>query len=160
MTRQAMQLGFWPRLTVVHTSAKAEAQIYIPEMNWLLMLGCAALIMEFRSSSNLAAAYGIAVTATMAITSYLFFLVSRERLGFSLGKALAFSVCYSGPPAKGEEVVKPLRQFGPLVDGVRPATYIQLQTAQDRGDMLHVAKLKMVLRHFIEHHSGSNLRLC
>jgi FAD/FMN-containing dehydrogenase len=50
-----------------------------------------------------------------------------------VGKALAFSVCYSGPPGKGEEVVKPLRQFGPVVDGVRPATYIQLQTAQDRG---------------------------
>jgi FAD/FMN-containing dehydrogenase len=50
-----------------------------------------------------------------------------------VGKALAFSICYSGAPEKGEEVVKPLRQFGPVVDAVRPATYTQLQTAQDRG---------------------------
>jgi FAD/FMN-containing dehydrogenase len=50
-----------------------------------------------------------------------------------VGKALAFSICYSGAPEKGEEVVKPLRQFGPAVDAVRPATYVQLQSAQDRG---------------------------
>ena len=50
-----------------------------------------------------------------------------------VGKALAFSVCYSGTPAKGEDVVKPLRRFGPVVDAVKPATYIQLQTSQDRG---------------------------
>ncbi len=49
------------------------------------------------------------------------------------GKVLGFSVCYSGPPDKGEEVVKPLRQFGPLVDAVKPSSYIELQTAQDRG---------------------------
>ena len=50
-----------------------------------------------------------------------------------VGKALAFSVCYSGAPEKGEEVVKPLRQFGPVMDAVRPARYVELQTAQDRG---------------------------
>lgn len=50
-----------------------------------------------------------------------------------VGKALAFSICYSGDPARGEEVVRPLRQFNPVVDAVRPATYVQLQTAQDRG---------------------------
>ena len=83
LTRQAMQLGFWPRLTVVHTSAKTEGQIYIPEMNYLLMAGCLALVFEFRSSSNLAAAYGIAVTATMAITSCLLYIVARNRWGYS-----------------------------------------------------------------------------
>src|SRR4030095_4654539 len=72
ITRQAMQLGFWPRLTVVHTSAHVEGQIYIPEMNWLLMAGTVAVVLQFRSSSGLAAAYGIAVTGTMAITSILF----------------------------------------------------------------------------------------
>jgi hypothetical protein len=50
-----------------------------------------------------------------------------------VGKALAFSICYSGDPAKGEEAVKPLRQFGPVVDGARPARYVELQSAQDRG---------------------------
>jgi KUP system potassium uptake protein len=92
LTRQAMQLGFWPRLTVVHTSATTEGQIYIPEMNYLLMAGCLALVFEFRSSSSLAAAYGVAVTATMAITSYLFYEVARRRLRFSPAAALAFLV--------------------------------------------------------------------
>jgi KUP system potassium uptake protein len=88
LTRQAMQLGFWPRLTVVHTSAMTEGQIYIPEMNYVLMVGCLALVFQFGSSSNLAAAYGIAVTATMAITSFLLYLVARRRWRYSVGRAL------------------------------------------------------------------------
>ena len=92
LTRQAMQLGFWPRLTVVHTSAKTEGQIYIPEMNYALMVGCLALVFQFGSSSNLAAAYGIAVTATMAITSYLLFVVVRKRWGYSMAAALLLIV--------------------------------------------------------------------
>ncbi len=92
ITRQAMQLGFWPRVTVVHTSAVTEGQIYIPEMNWLMMAGTIAVVLQFRSSSGLAAAYGIAVTGTMGITSYLFYLVSRSRFGWSESKALAFLI--------------------------------------------------------------------
>jgi KUP system potassium uptake protein len=92
ITRQAMQLGFWPRVTVVHTSAHAEGQIYIPEMNWLLMAGTIAVVLQFRSSSGLAAAYGIAVTGTMAITTYLFYLVARTRFGWSQAKSLAFVI--------------------------------------------------------------------
>ncbi len=92
ITRQAMQLGFWPRVTVVHTSETTEGQIYIPEMNWLLMAGCIAVVLQFRSSSGLAAAYGIAVTGTMGITSYLFYLVCRRRWNYSQIKALAFLV--------------------------------------------------------------------
>ncbi|MGE0546909.1 MAG: potassium transporter Kup [Kofleriaceae bacterium] len=92
LTRQAMQLGFWPRVTVVHTSASTEGQIYIPEMNWLLMVGCIALVLQFQTSSGLAAAYGIAVTGTMAITSYLFFLVCRQRWRYSPTKALAILI--------------------------------------------------------------------
>jgi len=92
LTRQAMQLGFWPRVSVVHTNAQTEGQIYIPEMNWLLMVGCILLVLQFRSSSGLAAAYGIAVTGTMAITSILFYLVARRRWSWSRGKALAFLI--------------------------------------------------------------------
>jgi KUP system potassium uptake protein len=87
ITRQAMQLGLFPRVTVVHTSAKMEGQIYIPEMNWLLMAGTIAVVLQFRSSSGLAAAYGIAVTGTMGITSFLFYLVCRRRWGYSQAKA-------------------------------------------------------------------------
>jgi KUP system potassium uptake protein len=92
LTRQAMQLGFWPRLTVVHTSETTEGQIYIPEMNWLLMAGTLALVLEFRTSSALAAAYGIAVTGTMGITSYLYFLVCVRRWDYPVPRALAFLI--------------------------------------------------------------------
>ena len=92
LTRQAMQLGFWPRVTVIHTSSEAEGQIYIPEMNWLLMAGTLAIVLQFRSSTGLAAAYGIAVTGTMGITTYLFFLVCRRRWHQPLGRALAFLI--------------------------------------------------------------------
>ncbi|MFO0579456.1 MAG: KUP/HAK/KT family potassium transporter [Polyangia bacterium] len=81
LTRQAVQLGYWPRITIVHTSGEAEGQIYIPEINWILMVGCLALVVAFRveGSTGLAAAYGIAVTGTMAITSILFASVAHER---------------------------------------------------------------------------------
>ena len=92
LTRQAMQLGFWPRLTVVHTSARAEGQIYIPEMNYLLMIGTVAIVLEFRTSGALAAAYGVAVTLTMTITTILFYMLCRRTWGWSLGKGLAFLV--------------------------------------------------------------------
>ncbi len=92
ITRQAMLLGFWPRVSVVHTSARTEGQIYIPEMNWLLMAGTIAVVLQFRSSSGLAAAYGIAVTGTMGITSVLFYLVCRRRWGYSQAASLAFLV--------------------------------------------------------------------
>ncbi len=71
MTQQAIQLGFVPRLRVVHTSVSAIGQIYIPFVNWVLMGAVAALVLGFGSSSNLAAAYGVAVTGTMLITTIL-----------------------------------------------------------------------------------------
>jgi KUP system potassium uptake protein len=79
LTRQAVQLGYLPRVTIVHTSGKTEGQIYIPEVNMMLMIACLALVIGFRASGNLADAYGIAVTGTMAITSILFYFVARER---------------------------------------------------------------------------------
>jgi KUP system potassium uptake protein len=83
LTRQAVQLGYSPRVRIRHTSAQEMGQIYIPGTNWALMLACIGLVVGFRSSSNLAAAYGIAVTATMGITSLLLYVVARERWGWS-----------------------------------------------------------------------------
>src|SRR5260221_10662797 len=68
LTQQAVQLGYWPRVTIIHTSGEAAGQIFIPEINNALMVACVALVLGFKSSSNLAAAYGIAVTGTMSIT--------------------------------------------------------------------------------------------
>jgi KUP system potassium uptake protein len=92
LTNQAVQLGYVPRVTVVHTSHKAEGQIYIPEVNWALMVSTVALVLAFKSSSSLAAAYGIAVTGTMAITSYLYLLVCRHNWGYSWSASLALFV--------------------------------------------------------------------
>ena len=73
-----MQLGYSPRVTIVHTSRTEVGQIYIPEVNQALAVGCILLVLGFRSATNLAAAYGIAVTGTMAISTLLFFRVARD----------------------------------------------------------------------------------
>jgi KUP system potassium uptake protein len=83
LTRQAVQLGYTPRVTIVHTSHHEAGQIYVPEINKILMLGCLAVVLGFRSSTGLAGAYGIAVTGTMAITTILFAKAARSHLGWS-----------------------------------------------------------------------------
>lgn len=87
LARQAVQLGYCPRLTVVHTSSRTIGQIYVPEVNGALMLACCGLVLAFRESTRLAAAYGVAVVGTMTITSMLFFLVARRHWGWSLVRA-------------------------------------------------------------------------
>lgn len=71
MTRQAVQLGLCPRLVIKHTSAREIGQIYVPAVNWALLVAAVGLVISFKTSSNLAGAYGVAVTATMAITTIL-----------------------------------------------------------------------------------------
>ena len=83
LTRQAVQLGESPRLTIEQTSAEEIGQIYIPGINWALMLATIALVLGFRTSSRLAAAYGVAVVTTMVITTLLAYNVARERWGWS-----------------------------------------------------------------------------
>jgi KUP system potassium uptake protein len=88
LTRQAVQLGFCPRVTIVHTSGEAEGQIYIPEVNFALAVGCIWLVLAFKESSALAAAYGIAVTGTMAITSVIYFVVLDKTWRWPLWKTV------------------------------------------------------------------------
>lgn len=83
MTRQAVQLGYSPRVEIRHTSHTTIGQIYIPTVNWALMLGTIALVLLFRSSTALAAAYGVAITATMTITTVLAYVVARHVWGWS-----------------------------------------------------------------------------
>ncbi len=87
LTQQAIQLGFSPRMRIIHTSERTRGQIYMPTVNWMLMLACLSLVLAFKESTRLAAAYGIAVTATMAITSFLFFQVTRVRWRWPLWRA-------------------------------------------------------------------------
>jgi KUP system potassium uptake protein len=103
ITSQAVQLGFSPRLTVSHTSAKESGQIYVPAVNWILMFSCIGLVIGFGSSSNLAAAYGFSVTTDMVITTLLFFFVIRERFHWTLiasvllcGGFLIFDLAFFG----------------------------------------------------------------
>ncbi|HEV8661412.1 MAG TPA: potassium transporter Kup [Thermoanaerobaculia bacterium] len=83
LTRQAIQLGYLPRMQIVHTSSAEIGQVYMPSVNWTVMLATIALVLGFRSSSNLAGAYGVAVSTTMIITTILAYIVSRDLLGWS-----------------------------------------------------------------------------
>lgn len=87
ITRQAVQLGFCPRVSIIHTSSREIGQIYVPFVNWALFIGVIWLVVTFKSSSNLASAYGVAVTGTMMITSVLAFEVAIRRWNWGLGKA-------------------------------------------------------------------------
>ena len=82
LTSQSVKLGYSPRVRVRHTSESQIGQIYISSINWVLMLACIGLVLGFRHSANLAAAYGVAVTTTMVLTTLLFSVVARERFGW------------------------------------------------------------------------------
>ena len=84
MTQQAVQLGYLPRMTIRHTSAKTMGQIYVPVVNWILLAAVTAAVIGFGSSTRLASAYGVAVMGTMLVTSFLTFFVIRYQWGFSL----------------------------------------------------------------------------
>jgi KUP system potassium uptake protein len=88
MTKQAVQLGFLPRMQVLYTSAKEAGQIYLPQVNWVLLIAVILATIGFGTSSALASAYGIAVTMTMLITTVLTFFVVRNAWGFPLWVAI------------------------------------------------------------------------
>ncbi|MGZ3654176.1 MAG: potassium transporter Kup [Bdellovibrionota bacterium] len=89
LTRQAIQLGYIPRLSIVHTSKDEIGQIYVPMINWVLLVCTIWLVFAFRTSSNLAAAYGLAVTGTMVTTTLLAYFVARRTWGWSRLTALS-----------------------------------------------------------------------
>jgi KUP system potassium uptake protein len=88
LTHQAIQLGLFPRVEIRHTSAHAEGQIYVPGVNWGLAVACCLLVVFFQESSKLAAAFGIAVSGTMAITSIAYYLVTHRTWGWPRWKGL------------------------------------------------------------------------
>lgn len=94
LTMQAIRLSYLPRQTVEHTSPEEQGQIYIPAINWLLMASCIALVLAFRSSSNLAAAYGVGVATTMVITTILLCVVQYERWKWPLPVVLLFGLFF------------------------------------------------------------------
>jgi KUP system potassium uptake protein len=87
ITMQAIQLGYSPRMQIDHTSSQTRGQIYMPQLNWALAIACIGLVLGFQSSSNLAAAYGVAVTITMLISTILFYFAARRLWGWKAWQA-------------------------------------------------------------------------
>jgi len=94
LTRQAVQLGYLPRVDIEHTSETQIGQIYIPGLNWLLMIACIGLVIGFGSSSRLASAYGVAVTTDMVFTTILFSVVARSSWKWSLPAVVALATVF------------------------------------------------------------------
>jgi KUP system potassium uptake protein len=123
MTRQAVQLGLLPRLEVIYTSAREAGQIYMPQVNWLLLAAVVAAVLGFGSSRRWPSAYGIAVTLTMLITTVLTFFVVRHAWRYPLPLALATTSCFRGcwtccwwwhaPSSSGWRLVSHCRRHGP-----------------------------------------------
>ncbi len=160
LTRQAAQLGLLPRLKVKQTSHDARGQIYMPSVNWLLMAAAIGLVVAFRSSGDLAAAYGVAVNSTMAITTVLAFNVARERGGWSLPAALLFLLGFLAIDLGflGSNLLKiPEGGWLPLLIGILLFT---VMTTWRRGGILlaeQVAKMAPDLETFIGQVASENV---
>jgi KUP system potassium uptake protein len=133
LAQQAIQLGFAPRMTIVHTSGEASGQIYVPEVNTILMVACVALTLMFEKSGNLAAAYGIAVMGTMAITTVLLFSVELQIWKWPLWQAVVLSSLFMmiDLPFLAANVVK-IKSGGWVPLAVAAAIYL-LMTTWKRG---------------------------
>jgi KUP system potassium uptake protein len=94
LTQQSVQLGYSPRVQIIHTSYQDTGQIFVPEVNRALALGCILVVLMFKSSSALAAAYGVAVTGTMAITTILFYVLARSHWQWSIWRAGALTAFF------------------------------------------------------------------
>src|SRR5437867_3916113 len=94
LTRQAVQLGYIPRLNIEHTSSREIGQIYVPAVNWDLMLLTCVLVLGFRTSSNIAGAYGVALSTLMLITTLMFYVMSREVWGWSFLRAAGVAALF------------------------------------------------------------------
>ncbi|MCO5142510.1 MAG: potassium transporter Kup [Oligoflexia bacterium] len=153
LTRQAIQLGYIPRLNIIHTSKNEIGQIYIPMINWVLMLSTFWLVITFRSSSNLAAAYGLAVTGTMVTTTILAYFVARRTWGWSRTVAIivmaAFLICDLA--FFSANLIKiPQGGWFPLVVG---AVFYFLMATWQKGRAIVAARLKRAafpIKSFVE----------
>lgn len=136
LAHQASRLGYFPRITVKHTSGETEGQIYVPIINWGLMIGCCTLVLVFQKSTKLAAAFGLAVSGTMAITSICFWVVARTHLGWRKGTALLALVFFLAfdLPFLGANMLKLLEGgYIPLLIG---AIFVVIMATWRRGSAL------------------------
>ena len=153
LTQQAIRLRYFPRLTIVHTSRSESGQVYLPAVNSALMLGCLLLVVGFRSSSALAAAYGVAVTGTMAVTTALFYVIARRRWRWSAWRAGSVATSFLAIDLAffGANVVKVSR--GGWVPLLVAGGVFLIMTTWYRGSRLliqAVARLSVPLDRFLE----------
>ncbi|MCD2323967.1 potassium transporter Kup [Sphingomonas sp. IC-56] len=160
--QQAVQLGLMPRLRINHTSASALGQIYLPAVNWALMIMVLLLILMFRESSNLAAAYGIAVTGTMFITTCMLAVLVRRVWNWPLPVAIglvALFLLFDGAYFASNVTKIPDGGWFPLLVGLIAFT---LLTTWAKGRQLMIARLResaMPIRIFIESAANSATRV-
>lgn len=164
LTRQALHLGFLPRLQVLHSSPHEIGQVYVPLVNWALLIATVGLVLGFRSSSNLAGAYGVAVTSTMVVTTLLAFICSRRIWGWSLVRAASLTALFllADLGFFGANLVKiPQGGWFPLVVAI--IVYV-LMTTWKRGRALLAQQLttaRVSAEQFLEslaHHSISRVQ--
>jgi len=160
LTRQAVQLGYAPRVDIIHTSTKEIGQIYIPGANWLLMIATIWLVISFKTSSNLAAAYGVAVTSTMMITTLLAYFVTRHIWKWPMWLSLVVTIAFFAVDAAffGANAVK-IAQGGwvPLLIG--SLIYLMFTTWK-RGREILYARLQdavLPLSQFIDDVKKTNI---
>lgn len=153
LTQQAVQLGFLPRLKIVHTSKDVRGQIYMPQVNYLLLVACIALILTFKTSSNLANAYGLSVCLGMLLTTCLFFGVAWKVWHWPLWKALVPSLIFAVV-----ELSYVLGSLSKFMDGawftliVAVAVWVVMKTWIDGREILRDAMMRgrLPVSHLIE----------
>jgi KUP system potassium uptake protein len=153
VTRQAVQLGFLPRLTIRHTSTREIGQIYVPAVNWILLVAVVALVLGFGSSTRLASAYGIAVTGTITVDTLLFLVVARSlwrKPGWlvAIGAVVFFTVDFA---FLGANLTKAAHGgWFPLTVGV--AVFTLLSTWKRGSERVRTARIEEegTLRSFVE----------
>ena len=152
LTQQAIELGFCPHFLIVHTSRVIRGQIYMPAVNYALMIACLGVVIGFRESSSLAGAYGIAVTGTMTITSILYFIVITRVWRWSLWMAVPLVAVF---------LVFDLSYFGANLLKVKDGGWFTLLAAalftiamttwrKGRSELIHKFETRVPLKPFLD----------
>ena len=154
LTKQSMLLSYFPRMSIVHTSREEPGQIYLPAVNAALMIGCLLLVAGFRSSSALSAAYGVAVTGTMAITTALFYVIARHGWRWPVWQAAAVAGVFLAVDVTllASNLVK--IEHGGWVPLALAGAVFFLMTTWHRGTALirqRLAELSVPLPRFLDH---------
>jgi len=153
LTYQCVQLHYSPRVSIVHTSRSEMGQIYIPEVNAALMIGCLVLVVGFGSSSALGGAYGVAVTGTMAVTSVLFCVLARQRWRWSIWRVGAVAIVFLGIDlAFLISNMTKARQGGWVPLAIAAGVFILMSTWHRGAELLtrHLVELGLPLEQFLE----------